>query len=282
MLYKFYIWFIASFIRKKRLRHRFRSFKYMQYSINKVNKVKWGVSYSVFDGEDLLEESIKSIRKQVDYVNVVYQTISWYGKPADNDLVKKLERLKNIGLIDDLIYFEPDLKLKAWKNETIKRNIGLKWAKKRGVTYFMPMDVDEFYFSDELEYAKLKIINKGITHAFCPQEIYGPLPTLKCTHTKRAFINIFSRIYYFSKLLGNEYAPCLVDATRKISHYPWAKYYVLDTISMQHMTVLRKNISDKFANSSNLRLDANAYNKNKYVTVDDYFNLMPIVEKWRS
>ena len=34
--------------------------------------MKLGVSYNLFDGEELLESSIKSIRDNVDYVSVVY------------------------------------------------------------------------------------------------------------------------------------------------------------------------------------------------------------------
>ena len=42
--------------------------------------MKIGVSYNLFDGEELLESSIKSIRKNVDYISVVYQTISNFCK----------------------------------------------------------------------------------------------------------------------------------------------------------------------------------------------------------
>ena len=41
--------------------------------------MKLGVSYNVFDGEELLESSIKSIRDNVDHISVVYQTISNFG-----------------------------------------------------------------------------------------------------------------------------------------------------------------------------------------------------------
>ena len=38
---------------------------------------KLGVSYNLFNGEELLEASIKSIRQNVDYINVIYQEYSW-------------------------------------------------------------------------------------------------------------------------------------------------------------------------------------------------------------
>jgi len=59
--------------------------------------MKIGVSYNLFDGEELLESSIKSIRKNVDYISVVYQTVSNFGNPCDEGLVPLLEELKSKG-----------------------------------------------------------------------------------------------------------------------------------------------------------------------------------------
>jgi hypothetical protein len=39
--------------------------------------MKLGAAYNVFDGEELLENSIVSIRSEVDYVVVVYQTCTF-------------------------------------------------------------------------------------------------------------------------------------------------------------------------------------------------------------
>ena len=61
-----------------------------------------GVSYNIFDGEEVLEGSIKQIRDQVDFISVVYQTKSNFGNTADSNLVPLLENLKSRGLIDKL------------------------------------------------------------------------------------------------------------------------------------------------------------------------------------
>ena len=57
--------------------------------------MKLGVSYNIFDGEELLEGSIKQIKDQVDYISVVYQTISNFGNSCNEDLVNFLNKLKN-------------------------------------------------------------------------------------------------------------------------------------------------------------------------------------------
>ena len=38
--------------------------------------MKLGIAYNLFDGEELLVDSIKSIRNSVDYIIVIYQQVS--------------------------------------------------------------------------------------------------------------------------------------------------------------------------------------------------------------
>lgn len=65
----------------------------------------------MWDGEELLEASIKSVRASVDYIVVVYQTISNFGNMCSEQLVPLLERLQAEKLIDELVYFEPHTSL---------------------------------------------------------------------------------------------------------------------------------------------------------------------------
>ncbi len=211
--------------------------------------VKFGVSYSVFDGEELLEESIKSIRQQVDYVNVVYQFISWRGSACDANLLNLLQDLQQRKLIDELIFFEPDLKKSPQINETEKRNIGLQAALKAGVNYFMTMDVDEFYRAEEVQRAKKIILEKQITHSYCPQIIYVS-STQRLLEHDRSYVPFFGKVDKFSKLGANEFAPCLSDPTRKLLERKCSKHYVLNGIAMHHFTKVRKDIDKKNNNSS--------------------------------
>lgn len=242
----------SLFILSGKTRKRYKKYYFNKYASNLVKKTKWGVSYSVFDGHELLEASIKSIRKQANYVNVVYQTISWYGNPASEDLVSHLLNLKEKGLIDQLIEFTPNLKLPAHKNELAKRNIGLKKAKKAGCNYLMTMDTDEFYINDELASTKKYIVQENITHAFCPQVLYGLKPNLRVVNPipKACMVQIFSKLKRGSFLGKNFYVPCIIDYTRCFSHFFGAKYLVFNTINMHHMMLVRKDLDKKFTNST--------------------------------
>ena len=238
------------FIKDKNLRRKQRQLLEKQYIKDLIKKYKWGISYSVFDGEELLEASIKSVRKNADYINVVYQKNSWYGEKSNNNLLPLLQKLKEQKLIDELIEYIPNYNLSAGKQERAKRNIGLKAAYKHGCRYFMTMDTDEFYLHDEVEMGKEFIIKNNVTHAFCAQIRYAQKPTQMILDKQGCFGQFFSRIYWFSKLEPNKKAVVLTDPTRRLSHYFGAKYRVITELRMHHMTLVRKNLVKKLQNSS--------------------------------
>lgn len=128
--------------------------------------MKLGVSYIVFDGIELLEHSIKQIRKHVDYVQVIYQSTSWFGHSIKNEDLVTLNSLKIKGLVDELTKFQDFVPLKdsltnsiskAKVYEKTKRELGLKSALRRGCTHYLCMDVDEFYQEEQFAAAKAEI-----------------------------------------------------------------------------------------------------------------------------
>ena len=46
---------------------------------NKYYTMRLGVAYNLFDGEELIEYSIKSIRNNVDFICIIWQKISNHG-----------------------------------------------------------------------------------------------------------------------------------------------------------------------------------------------------------
>lgn len=219
-----------------------------------AGKHLFGVSYSVFDGEELLEKSVESIRSQVDYINVVWQDVSWKGAAGNKEVPILLERLKSEGKIDEIIKFTPDISIKAARNEERKRNIGLEAAKKFGCDYFMTMDCDEFYLEDEVREAKQFILKHGVTHSFCGFVNYGPLPTERFIDPSSYAVQFFSKIngksYLGVEKGRNKNRIAEVDQTRELSDFAGAKYYFLTHIHMHHMTLVRKDLYKKFMNTS--------------------------------
>lgn len=223
--------------------------------------MKVGVSYNLFDGEELLEYSIKSIRNNVHHVSVVYQTVSNLGNPASSDVKEKLEKLKEAGMIDEIYHYEPNLKLTAHQNEKIKRDIGLKLAKKNGCNYFMSMDVDEFYDEEQLKNALDRIIKSFITTSAVKAVEYLKEPENQLigayTFTPKEdemydfyFPFVIKINKFFPQHHGTGYFSCYTDPTRKLPHCGRFKLFSAQEIVLHHMSTVRNNLAKKYANSS--------------------------------
>lgn len=271
----------AFFIFSKEARHEFKNKKItlikQEEFKKKYENAVWGMSYSLFDGEELLEASIKSVRSQVDYINVVYQDVNWYGDKSDTNLYEYLIALKEKGLIDEIIKFEPDFNKPARKNELNKRNLGLKYAKKAGCNYFMCMDCDEFYFEKDLAEIKEYIVKNGITHAFCAITDYWTKPTERFLNMSFYAVPIFSKINRFSKLKTNKWSVVKSDSTRTVMHTLNAKYYVFLQYCMHHMSFVRKDMTKKLSASSTECLRQATLEEilgnRKFVNVENDFNI---------
>ena len=239
---------IALFIKIKnrKLSNRYKSIGFSKIVTQRMRKIKWGVSYSVFNGIELLEKSIRSIRDSVDYINVVYSDTSWFGDKTEENILSCLQDLKEKHLIDEIIFYKTNTSKSHYRNEVTKRNLGLKYAKKAKVNYFMTMDTDEFYESDKILKAKRYIINKGITHSYCNIIWYSILPTRRYINQIGCSIQFFCRINRFSKLANHKHNIALVDPTRVLKHQIGAKYFYLQQVEMHHMTYIRKDLIKKF------------------------------------
>lgn len=214
-------------------------------------KTKWGVSYCVFDGEELLESSIRSIRDSVDYINIVYSSTSYSYNHINQNIEQVVSSLKEKGLVDEIIEYKPNKKYNLQKNEITKRNIGLKYAKKAGVNYFMTMDTDEFYIKEELDKAQEFIIENNITHSFCPIINYGLTPFQRSKEIAQYSVPFFFKVTK-RNFLKNEKKQriCISDPTRNSSYFLFARYFYLNNIAMHHMSYIRKDLIKKLESST--------------------------------
>ncbi len=235
-------------IPNKEIKTKIRNFIFPK---NKIKPMKLGVSYSVWDGEELLEYSIKSIRNQCEYINVVWQKKSWFGEPCNETLEPVLANLKEKGLIDELILFVPDTTLSAQQNELNKRNLGLEYVKKANCSHFLTMDADEFYEEKEFKKAKDFITKYKITHSICNLYSYSHI-NCRESHFLQMFVPFIHKINKKSKLELDACSPCpwVVDPTRQIPLSFFYKICVMSNIVMHHYSGVRKDIAKKYRNSS--------------------------------
>jgi len=243
--------------------------------------MKLGATYNVFDGIELLEPSILSIRENVDYINVVYQTTSNYGEYYDNTLV--LNDLFARGLVNNLIFYDPNRSIAPKQNETIKRNIGLADLREKNCTHFMNLDVDEFYKKEELSYAKDEIIKNGYDATIVQNIRYYKYPTVEILDFLGGYVDYAPLIYTTDSSLGS-FGWHLVDPSRQIRTKNVHTFPVNEVV-MHHMAYIRHDIRKKFNNkSSNANfgrsLDKTINHFETYIIGEDVLLMFQNQEKW--
>lgn len=235
---------------------------------NIIKKNRYGVSYNVFDGEELLEDSILCIRKYVNYISIVYQKVSNYNNPCSSNLVNILKDLKKRKLVDELFEYIPQLNQGPHRNEINKRNIGLSLSRNRGCTHHMTMDCDEFYTEDEFKFL-INWHDKNPEYvSFCKLLPYYKDSKYIIDDNDKTNVTLFFPINMDTLFVMEYYTPVLIDPTRKPN---CDKYHVFisNEVTMHHMTMVRKDIKSKYINSSARGNFGGIDNINKIV---DYYN----------
>lgn len=219
--------------------------------------MKLGVTYIVFDGIELLESSIDQIREHVDYLQVIYQSVSWFGMPIDPNNVFILKRLLSLGKIDELSLFSgfaplpsaaPNTIQRAKSYEREKRQLGLTSCLKRGCTHYLCMDVDEFYKSDEFAKAKEDVIANDYTQTAVRFINYVNVPTVHRGYDSSR-VPFICKINTSSKMSSRFFVKC--DPTRGVECSAAKKHeFAPSVVTMHHMETVRKNLNAKYASTT--------------------------------
>lgn len=229
--------------------------------------MKLGICYMVFDGEELLEFAVKSVRTQIDHISVTYQTTSYFGNPSSPDLPAIVDKLKSDGLIDEAIHYEPDLTLTPKDNELRLRNIGLNASRKAGCTHHISADVDEFYRVDQLEYAK-RTMDADYSVAYLAT--YYKDPTYLVVPVQNLMVSFIHSVEFeYNRQIKYPEFPFRMEETRRFADCKSYKVFSKEEITIHHMSYVRRDIRKKLNNSDNGR----CYKKEKFVAVFDSYKL---------
>lgn len=205
--------------------------------------------YNVFDGEEFLEESIRSIRDYVDEIYAVCQTKSYNGIQYEGGYNKSKE-LCEIGLINFGLVFNTD-------NQLTKRQYCLDLAKEHGATHFLGMDCDEIY--KPKEFAKAKEFAKDKKGTYCKIQTYFKERdlTIGLDNYYVPFIHSIDK----DSITGSKDYPVTVDPRRSINGGA-----VEAPITMHHYSWVRDNIE----------LKVNSHNSKQLIInngiLEDYYN----------
>jgi hypothetical protein len=223
-----------------------------------------GIAYNFFDGEEILEQSVKSVRPYANYIVLVYQETSNYGHPITKKALKLLNKLHTQGLVDQLVKYMPARQGNGGAQETRKRNIGVQLCRQAGCTHYLSMDADELY-TKQFAIAKDQVMAGNYDLSFCLYYDYYKLPTYRVRdkrgmlapqqnqRTSVTFITKLreSTVHQFGAYNSIRWFKPLVDPTRMI--LPLTKNIKLfepRELMMHHMSWVRKDITSKVMNSS--------------------------------
>lgn len=216
--------------------------------------MKLAAIYCVWgDANDLLKHSIGNIEPVVDGIIVMYSYKSNFGNYKEVDLgdlslmaLSKMHEFK----------CEPNLNMSPHENETVKRNVGLKWAKELGYTHFIMLDADEFYdhgeFTIERDYMES---HPDVNGMVCKTKVYFKKPTLTVgyDHTLVPFIHKLTLGLRFQ--LNNKTYPFAydkegnahIDPTRRLNITTGVQW---SNITMHHYSWVRSDYDLKIENSA--------------------------------
>lgn len=202
-----------------------------------------GVSYNVFDGIELLQHSIDCIRKSVDYINVVYQTVSNRGE-KDETVLKQLQQIKGI---DELIPYSPNLYIQPKQNETIKRQVGFDIARSRGCKYWINMDTDEMYIKSEFQKAFQTFVDGNYDSSACQMITYYKWYDRAIFPFETYYVPLFFKVD--NRTLGSHKWDVVADSSRKLQQGK-LKVFSREEIQMHHYSLIRKDFAKKIRNKS--------------------------------
>lgn len=211
---------------------------------------KLSLTINSFDASELLEPLIGQIRDQVDHIACVYQKLSYWKNPIDEEDMNELHRLKKIGLVDELIEFVPNFSKYSREQECDKRNMGIELMKQNGSSHVLNIDADEGYDSDQFRYAKDFINKKGYPITYCSYVNFYRDFEHYLVYPFRPFVPFIHSTYFKYTYEGP--APGPTDPTRRINNPLNIGTYLFTDheIRMAHAAWIRKDIRKKLENWS--------------------------------
>lgn len=221
--------------------------------------MKLGIAYNIFDGEEMLPYTLKNHHPFAYYKVIIYQEVSNFGNKNEN-LKKELLKLKEEGLVDELVCYTPHLiknedKSVNWKSGTIneqkKRQLGLDYCRKNGCDTFMTLDCDELYDHEQFKWAMEDFERGGYDTSFTKLLTYYKKPTLQLTPPEEWYQPLFYKIKKKTKFefFDTDNYPVFTDRTKMVKA-GYCRVYTREEIEQHHFAYIRHNLISKTTNSS--------------------------------
>lgn len=234
-----------------------------------MNKV--GIAYNLYDGLEILEDSLNSVREMADYICAIYQEVSnWGNKNPNGKFI--LKGLYDKGLLDDVYLYEPYLQAGGHVNEIHKRQIGLERCIDKGCDIFMSMDADEIYRKEQIQSALDNFKKGDYESSACQMRTYYHDYNYSLDPPEEYYVTLFNKVKEGDQFRMGAPFPVLVDPTRRINGKNNALIFERDDIEMHHMSYVRESDESLYSKLKNSSASVNFSQENFDKTLDWYKN----------
>lgn len=212
--------------------------------------MKLAACYTVFNGLELLEESINQIKDHVDEIIICYQNKSNTGNfnPDVNtfvfDLAKKFRNKMHV------IVFHPDLSKNTKENERNKHQQMLLQARALDCTHFFLSATDHFYITEEFIFGKNTCQIQNPDVSFTKMYTYYKDPTWQLTPTESYYMPFIMRLNSSTKIARNSLYPVPTDPSVQVSPAKHTYVFHENDLILHHYSMIRNDIEDKFRNAA--------------------------------
>ena len=200
--------------------------------------------YSIFDGLELLEGSIRQTYSACFKVLLHYQITSNLGE-VDGGVENFVQLLAAKYEKIHLLRYEPNLNSAGGANEKHKRMLGIEYARTLGGTHFIFIDCDEYYITDDFIRARDFILENDYDSSACRLFTYYKYPIYRLVPLENYYVPF---IHSLSLTLTNDYW-VYADPTRISKGHNFYEFQP-DELMMHHFSWVRKDLSKKLRNSS--------------------------------
>lgn len=252
--------------------------------MSKITKL--GLSIVCFDGSEHIKNIVYELRNLCDVIHVCLQKVSYHGDPIDPEDITEIEYLKEIGYIDEILWYVPDLKYlkKPQFNPAVprrleckKRNMMLDALEKAGCSHSIVIDSDEFYDYEDFKRGKELIDSHDNIHiTYCQYVNYYNDYDRILLYPFDAYVPFITESQYRYKFDTQDFTMAS-DPTRRyqitMSDGQKKEFQLLNwnTVHMHHLSWIRKNIEKKLDNWSAKRYFENVEGLRERI-LDRYYN----------
>ncbi len=210
--------------------------------------MKLAACYTVFNGMELLEKSIKQIYNHVDVIVICYQTTSNTGQK--NDGIVSYFPYYDTKMKVVLIEFTPDLGRNTKRNELNKHNLMINASKKAGCSHFFMSAVDHFYEDLQIIYAKYACIKYDYDATFTKMYTYYKEPTWQLTPIEDYCMPFICKLYENTAVERCSAYPVYVDPSVQVNTFK--KWYLFNEneVMLHHYSMIRQDIRSKFKSAA--------------------------------